>query len=491
MKITQRYVDSLADANGKAKEAPAKDVYHRDDGLTGFGVKLAAKSGTISFIFEGWIRNRGSKRITLGRYPSQQVKEAKDKALEAQRQFKNGIDPREQEKQTQEDNATKKALDAALSVTLQEVIEDYFIYKKIKSEEEYRAVISREFSEWLDKPVKDLTEEGVIQWFNKKAHIDGHKAQAQKGLKYLRAMLNHATKTKKHGEYLLTENVVEMTLNKLPRDDKKPSAPKESYIESDQLFPFFRGVITECKSTARDLLLLQLFTGLRDSEAKGLLWKDVDLEKKIFTVRDTKGKSDHSPPMSAFLYALLLHRKLNQENETYVFSNRANTGKLGDIRKQINKVTAKTGIEFSHHDLRRTFATILEQELGVPDGVISRLLNHAPSSVTDKHYIKSKTSNYVDLSNKFYLWILGENDFTRDDGKDQITDELFSKMDLDEIAYNNSLIDILYGDVLEEAISRGDLEYLAEGAGLASLKLKEERDFQEAIEAGAYDKLQG
>lgn len=486
MKITQRYVDSLADANGKAREVPAKDIYYRDSGLTGFGVKLAAKTGTISFIFEGWIRNRGSKRITLGRHPSQQVKEAKDKALEAQRQFKDGIDPREQEKQTLEDNATKKALDAALSVTLQEIIEDYFIYKKIKSEEEYRAVISREFNEWLDKPIKDITEEGVIQWFNRKAHIDGHKAQAQKGLKYLRAMLNHATKTKIHGEYLLAENVVEMTLNKLPRDDKKPSAPKESHIEPDQLFTFIRGVMTECHPSARDLLLLELFTGLRDQEAKGISWKDVDLDKKIFTVRDTKGKSDHTLPMGSLLYSLFLHRKLNQENETYVFSNRANTGKLGDIRKQISKVTNKTGIKFSHHDLRRTFATLLSQELDVSDGVIGRLLNHAPSSITDKHYIQSKPSSHVGLANKLYLWVMGKNDFTRDDGKDGITDELYSKVGLEGVIYNNSLIDILYGNVLEEAISRGDLEYLAEGAGMASIKLKEEMDFQEAIEAGAY-----
>ena len=44
------------------------------------------------------------------------------------------------------------------------------------------------------------------------------------------------------------------------------------------------------------------------------------------------------------------------------------------------------------HDLRRTMATRLA-DLHTPSQVIGRILNHAPVSVTEKHYIHSEFEN--------------------------------------------------------------------------------------------------
>jgi integrase len=44
---------------------------------------------------------------------------------------------------------------------------------------------------------------------------------------------------------------------------------------------------------------------------------------------------------------------------------------------------------YSTHDLRRTFATGLG-DIGVPDEVIERFMNHAPSSITRRHYNHAK-----------------------------------------------------------------------------------------------------
>ena len=56
--------------------------------------------------------------------------------------------------------------------------------------------------------------------------------------------------------------------------------------------------------------------------------------------------------------------------------------------KAIKKIRAQTGIEFSPHDLRRTFATLLN-ERGVSNITIEKALNHAPSSIAAKSYVNN------------------------------------------------------------------------------------------------------
>jgi len=185
--------------------------------------------------------------------------------------------------------------------------------------------------------------------------------------------------------------------------------PRKTHIKKEQLPAFVEAVDKLCTETARDLLFLQLVTGLRDQEAKTLKWEHVDFTKRQFTVLNTKNGQDHALPMANFVFELLERRHKSKAHETYVFENRQAKNHLGSIRKQIMKVTKGTGITFTHHDLRRTFATLLSSELKVSDGVISRLLNHSPKGVTERHYINSSPSDYVEIYNKLCELIFDTN----------------------------------------------------------------------------------
>ena len=55
------------------------------------------------------------------------------------------------------------------------------------------------------------------------------------------------------------------------------------------------------------------------------------------------------------------------------------------IRKQMDKVRNETRIAFTHHCLRRTFAALLRKTLEVDVPTIAALLNHSPQGVTHKH----------------------------------------------------------------------------------------------------------
>ena len=98
--------------------------------------------------------------------------------------------------------------------------------------------------------------------------------------------------------------------------------------------------------------------------------------------------------MSEQIYGLLLERKNNATSDIYVFPNKTLTGPVTSVRKQKDKVIEETGIQFTHHCLRRTFASLLKKELGVDIPTISILLNHAPQGVTQKHYLTSTPKDF-------------------------------------------------------------------------------------------------
>jgi integrase len=444
-------LSKLVDSTNKAKDIPDRDTFYRSDGL---GVKVACRSGTVTFFVEGRIKGGKNKRITLGKYSVIDLDEAKDKAHEIHRILKKGIDPKDHEQTLRELHKQSQAHSKLMDLTLSELTEKYCDLRSEKTGTEYKKILKLVFEEFLNTPVRDITAENLARRFSE---YKDRKATALKAMRYLKAIFNHGMKIEIDGEVLLNKNPVSIAETMLPRDDIRPVPPKETVIPQDRLFDFIRALITECSPVARDCTLLQLLTGLRDSEAKQIRWTNVDFDKKVFTITDTKGKKDHTLPMSYLTYAILLSRKpdFNTDkrltNPEWVFPARGNKRHLGDIRKQLDKVRKKTGLEFTPHDLRRTFATLLEGELKLNTGVISRFLNHAPNNVTEKHYMKARASNLDGEANKLAWFINGLGDYTSDNGVGKWTDP-----------YSHSIESVVYSfsDVSAELQAEIDWSYI-------------------------------
>lgn len=371
-KITNRVLDSVPTPEDK-------ELFLRDTGLKGFGARITS-NGSISFFAEGRLRKGRTKRISLGRYPVISVAEARLKAREALHQFYCGIDL------GCHDIEPKKSNTSSPQLTLAQVLNRYCASRTLKSEQDYRRVIERLFSDWLDQPVARITRDDIEKRYRQVAYQDGHKAQAAKGMRYLNTVLNFALNEEVNGAPLLYQNPVQILSDK--RCDRSVK-PRKTFIEIHQLPAWVDAVKSLCTPSARDLLLLQVQTGLRDGESKGLRWADVDFDRRCFSVRDTKNGSDFTIPMSTQIYGLLLERKHQALSKTYVFPNKTNTGPVTSIRKQMDKVRNETMIAFTHHCLRRTFATVLKKELDIDIPTISILLNHSPQGVTQRHYLVS------------------------------------------------------------------------------------------------------
>lgn len=86
-----------------------------------------------------------------------------------------------------------------------------------------------------------------------------------------------------------------------------------------------------------------------------------------------------------YLLELLKARKQSSASD-YVFPGTGVGGYIVEPRKQMAKVIEATGIQFTVHDLRRTFITTAES-LDIPAYALKRLLNHKMTNDVTSGYI--------------------------------------------------------------------------------------------------------
>lgn len=146
---------------------------------------------------------------------------------------------------------------------------------------------------------------------------------------------------------------------------------------------------TPAERTARDIFLVGLFTGLRKNEIMRLAWADVDLPARLLQIPQTKNGTPHTLPLDRFLTDLFRRRK-TEVGGVYVFPGKSGDHPVRDIDDMTAVVTKASGVKFTLHDLRRTFATA-GAEVGLSTYILKRLLNHKSGrhDVTDGYVISS------------------------------------------------------------------------------------------------------
>ena len=133
-------------------------------------------------------------------------------------------------------------------------------------------------------------------------------------------------------------------------------------------------------------VMLLMTTGLRRAEAFGLMWEDVDFDRKLFKVRDTKNGTDHVIPMSTSVEWTMKQQKEYVGDTPWVFPAATGDGHMTEPRSQLTRMKTATGLDFSFHDLRRTFATHAQAQ-GMDYELIRRALNHKSGGGITSQYI--------------------------------------------------------------------------------------------------------
>lgn len=374
MELNKTFVDKVVSPE-KGQE------FYRDDELKGFALRVTS-SGAKSFILEKRVNGK-VKRITLGRYPGLTVEQARKEAQKLSGKIATGIDPIA---------AKKESLSKV--ITLRQVFQDYALARKnnLKANtlRDYERVLNQVVKDWLDKPLLSITKDKVA-----KRHAEYGEQKSQAGanlvMRVLRALFNFAAGQYEDakGQSLILENPVKRLSHTRAwyRVDRRQSMIKSHelkawYVGLQQLYHRHSSVKVEM---TQDYLMLVLLTGLRREEALSLSWHEIDFKVKTLTIIETKNHNKHTLPLSDYLYDLL-KRRYNSRVNQYVFPSDSQTGYLNDPRKAMLKVRELSGVEFTVHDLRRTFITIAES-LDIPVYALKRLLNHKMKSDVTAGYV--------------------------------------------------------------------------------------------------------
>ncbi len=348
----------------------ARKVY-QDSKIAGLQLRVTAIGNKTFSVYK---KLKGKPvRVTLGKYPNLSVQQARMLAQSVLAEMAMGRNP----------NTEKKCNQASQTTLLQafELMISTRTYK-LGTIKDYRRSINTAFKDWQNTPLREITRDNVVTRYKKLSKTAP--TRANNAMRVLRATFNFAKGAyeAQDGFSLFPDNPV-LKLNHLRAWN--PNRRKQTIIQRHELKAWFQAVqkndhkLNTLKgSTTRDYLILILLTGLRRTEAASLTWDCIDLQGKSIIIYDTKNHDDFRFPLSHALHTILSRRSTlcKQQGHQYVFPSplKANTH-LVEPKYTINKIKKASGVNFTLHDLRRTFMTIAES-LDISTIALKRLVNH-------------------------------------------------------------------------------------------------------------------
>lgn len=365
MKLTKSQIDKL--------EYKDKDAFYWDEELKGFGLKITQTGKT--YIVQARVDNKTIRKkiASVGQLTSDEARKEAKKLLG---EMAKGIDINLKEKRAKVQN-----------ITLQQA---YAAYKDtrplgIRTITDYDGAMKTTFKEWQNKPIISINREMIERKF--KAKSKTAPALANLHFRFLRALLNFAMeKYAVDGQPLIASNPCNrLTILKLWNRIER----RDTYIKPAQIKSFFYGLTINDYDkpqvqTAKKQCMFILFTGCREQEAACLQRCDIDFEDRTVTFNHTKNHRKHVLPLGDWLFQFTKELCADLAPDAYLFPANNKSGHIKDHRKAIKEIAEECGVNFSLHDLRRTFSCIVDHHLGqsFTPYTIKRLLNHTQNDVT-------------------------------------------------------------------------------------------------------------
>lgn len=201
------------------------------------------------------------------------------------------------------------------------------------------------------------------------------KSSANRTLNFLKAILNRAF----HEEYV-ADNSAWKKVKPFPKVDEA----KIRYLTDAEC----RRLINSCSFELRPLVQAALLTGARYGELTALKTHDVDLRTGKIHISESKSGRPRYVPLNPEGKDLFRAQLIGKTGKSLVFTRSdGREWKKNHHRRALQKACAAAKIlpAISFHELRHTYASHLAQ-VGVDLLTISKLLGHADTRITSKHY---------------------------------------------------------------------------------------------------------
>lgn len=371
MPLTKKKIDALAyDPTG-----PKTQVHYDGEDVPGFGL-VVTKTGVKTFVLS--YRPHGSaitKRLTLGRYGALTLDQARGLARDELFAARKGDDPVERKRRARAEERS--------SVTVKDFAPIYIENARTRGNP---GKTRRPKKTW--KEDERRIDKYVLPAFGARRLSEVSKAD-------VRRLHNKIQAPYEANRVLALVSVMFEAGRMLGYiEDEAPNPARgvatfeeksrDRFVTEAEMPRLMAAIDEEDNPHLRAAFLLYLLTGLRRGELLGLRWSDVDLDRRLITLPDTKAGRPHHLPLSDPAVRILgeLPRLVGN---TYVVASPVLPGKPwhGHAVKQVwARVRERAGLpDVRLHDLRRTVGSWLALS-GVSLPMIGKVLNHSQPSTT-------------------------------------------------------------------------------------------------------------
>jgi len=385
IKLTKATVERLRAPDPSGKQT----LYWAEGDYRGLGILVSGVAATKTWVCQAKLKSGKTRRVTIGPATVLMIEEAWQQARDALAEMYQGRDPKLSKQQRT--NA---------AVTVREVFAAYLAAssnQRPKTREMYRYAADTHLAPWLDLPLRDVTHEMVEARFRaitadvaKRAcagqikggvNVDG-RTTANGAMRLFRALWNHQAER----DPSLPRNPT-WVLRRQWHDIQRRSRR----VESERLPDFYDAARRLPSEIQRDLVLFALFTGMREREAAGLTWSEVDLAQRVIRVPASRMKADREfvLPMSDVAHSLLVGRRAYGRDGDYVFPGHGALGYCQSFTFALKQIAEMTEIKISPHDLRRTFASVAAMSAISPLALKLLLAHSTKSDVTEGYELMS------------------------------------------------------------------------------------------------------
>ncbi|MGY6278115.1 tyrosine-type recombinase/integrase [Methylomonas sp. MgM2] len=341
----------------------------------GFGVKVTP-AGSVSFFIQYAGSEGKQKFMSLGRYPSVSLSEARDRCRELRRDIDRGVDP-------QSRNELRHGSVADLF--------DYYIKHMVDSGkrtfEKVEADLHYNCKDILDLQAKDVTPAHI----RKILHTiisRGSNVQANRIRSYLRRAFELGVYHDNDPKNLSNDFTFQIQINPvdaIPKDTSAEVTGERALSFSEIKVLWNETSLHEQFHLATKLLLLY---GCRSWELCGALKHEFDFDSLIWSAPPERVKNERwlVLPITPLAKKLLDELWPYSGNSNYLFPSRYNEEKPIHKTSLAHAITRISSIDtFTPRDLRRTVKTRMG-EIGIEKSIRDRIQNHALNDVSSKHY---------------------------------------------------------------------------------------------------------
>jgi integrase len=334
-------------------------TYFYDEKTAGLALCVLASGGRVFYYYRKV--NGRPVRVRLGKFPDISIENARKLAAARVVEVASGRDP-QQAKQTRRQEATFGEL----------------------------------FERWMEvhaKPkIKTWPEAERLHKTLLKG-LDGRKLSAIRP-RDIQAM--HATVGGKNGQYAANRclELVRGVFNKAEKligwKGENPARgiepfkeqQRDRFLQADELPRFFRSLNQEVEPFG-DFFTLSLLTGARRGNLLAMAWADIDMDRRLWRIPETKSGKPVFIPLVAAAVEILEDRRPGCNGSPWVFPSRSKSGHLEVVKSAWSRILKRAGLsDLRPHDLRRSLGSWMTIQ-GASLPIVGKALGHLGTSATE------------------------------------------------------------------------------------------------------------